>query len=62
MLKECNYGGSLFLEFQPYDLEHCYRGHFVSVALELMLGHATECCERRLVAGNRHAVYCIVTV
>jgi len=42
--------------------KHSYRGHFVSVPLELMLGHATKCCERCLVTSNRHIVICIVTL
>ena len=44
--------------------EHCYREHFASVPLELMLVHATKrkFCERDLVISNRHILYCIVTL
>jgi len=42
--------------------EHCYRQHFVTVPLELILVYATLVCETDLVLSNRHVVYCIVTI
>jgi len=42
--------------------EHCYRQHFLSVPLELILVHATQVCERDLVISNGHIVCCIVTL
>jgi len=48
--------------FELHCFEHCYREHFVSVPLELMLVHTTKFCEWDLVISNRHIVYCIVTL